>query len=80
MNTADLTIQGKAVAAPHMSAETFAYYAGKNAAWDAIASNETRVANPHSDAVLKASFQRGARHAFAEERLNLDEEWDADLD
>ena len=79
MNTADFAAQTKSEATPHISAETFAYYAGKNAAWDAIAYGETRVINPHSDATLKASFQRGARHAFAEERLNLDEEWDADI-
>lgn len=76
MTNADQIIHARAAATPHMSAETFAYYAGRNAVWAAIAEGETKISNPHSEAVLRAGFARGVRNAMAEERLSLDAEWD----
>lgn len=76
MTDADHAIYARAAATPHMTAETFAYYAGRNAAWAAISDGSTKVSNPHAEKVLRASFNRGVRHAAAEERLNLDAEWD----
>lgn len=58
--------------------EVTAYYEGKNAAWFAIADGKNKVQNPYNDSKMRASFYRGARHAFAEERLDMDTEWDGD--
>lgn len=66
----------KNAATPHISAETFAYYAGRAAGFDA-AEFGGKVVNTFSRADLRASFARGAKHAGAEVRLDADTEWDA---
>jgi hypothetical protein len=63
------------IATPHISAETFAYYAGRAAGFYA-ADFGTKVENTFSRADLRAGFARGVKDAGAEVRLNLDAEWD----
>lgn len=65
----------RSAATPHISAETFAYYAGRQAGFDAAEFGE-KVINTFSRADLRASFARGVKHAGAEVRLDADAEWD----
>lgn len=55
---------------PHLSAEYFAYYAGRNAVWN------NRPKCGFTRPALKEEFRRGFRHACTEERLSNDFEWD----
>lgn len=59
----------------YFSEETNAYYKGRGAVWQSLACGD-KIENPYTDAVLRASFARGVRHAAAEERLSNDFEWD----
>ena len=52
---------------PHMSAETFAYYAGRNG-----------ERNDFTSPALVKAYLRGRREVQAEDRLSADTEWDAD--
>ena len=76
MQSADQAIYIRAASAPHMSPETCAYYAGRNAVWAAVAENEKKIDNPHSEFALRTAFARGVRNAMSEERLDLDTGWD----
>jgi predicted transcriptional regulator len=73
---ADAAIDQKHAQCPHISKETHAYYWGRNAAWAAIAEGQKKISNPFQDKSLRAGFSRGVRTAMAEERLDLDTEWD----
>lgn len=65
----------RAAAAPHLSADYFAYYAGRNAGFAATEHGDA-VTCSFKDAALRASFVRGVRNAASEVRINLDPEWD----
>lgn len=56
-------------------AEVAAYYAGRNS-W--FPGEAIPKAAPCTDAGLAAHFKRGLRNVLAEERLNLDAEWDGE--
>ena len=53
-----------------MTTETQAYYSGKNAG------HYGDKPNPPTDALLRASYLRGYRHARSEAALDADTEWD----
>ena len=75
----DAQAQARHEAAPHMSAETFAYYAGRNAAYaslDLIAGE--RVTCDFRDTCLRTAFWRGVRDVNSELALDADAEWDVD--
>ncbi len=58
---------------PHLSAETVAYYEGRN-------SVDFGGACQFTDHTLVAAFYRGRRSAQAENRLDADTEWNTDRD
>jgi hypothetical protein len=58
---------------PHLSRETLAYYRGRNSVW-----NRSRGENPFAGTSYAEDWARGRRHAFAEEALDADTEWDGD--
>ncbi len=55
-------------------AELAAFYAGRNA-W--FPGERIPSSSPYADAGLAAHWRRGLRQVLAEERLNIDAEWDA---
>ena len=67
----DLQAQAQNAAHPHLSLETIAYSAGRNAA-------DFGGACHFNDAGLVAAWKRGLRSAKAEDSLSADSEWDGD--
>ena len=76
MKSADAMIEEKHAAAPHMNEETHAYYWGRNTTWSAIADGQSKIKNPFVNQSMRLGFARGVKDALAEERINLDCEWD----
>ena len=69
----DAQAQARHEATPHVSAETFAYYAGRNAA-----GYGDPVTCEFRDNGLRTSFWRGVRNVNSELALDGDTEWDAE--